>query len=668
MSILNGSVSYDAITPEPSPFGRRLSPERTLPLPGCMSLTFDARREYCFALSSRGLVVFDARDRLEPREIASLPCVKGGRSIVYDGGYLYIAAREYGLYIVDVRTVTSPRLASVYDTLELASSVSVSKDLCLVANRHLGVELIDISSPEDPRFLSSYLCGEAQCVSVAGNLALVGDWMNRRVHVTDLSDPAAPRTVSTFEVDGYADGVLLENGICFVATGHHSGRLKNRYAYDNTPFVTAEMLAAGYGGGHGLEIFDLHDPRQPEYLSSVKLPPCFGAPDLWKVSVANRRAYVSDSSNGLFIVNVEDLLHPFIEAHLRDLPKSVGYVLRQQVQTRCAPITDCFILDGMLYLAASETGIHILPYEAARDEAPTVYSAPHAALLAERVLATDGQVHHLAAFGDYLLVAAGSVGLLAVSRDFAPISALPILALDVAVSGDLVFTAEGQGGVGCYRFDGKSFTAVSHTEIERGDRTVRQITAVEQNLLALQLGARMLAFLRIGENGSLTLLDSFPVSGMIYYRNLTARPLGGCFAYSSLREGVSWVRLDTLRIDPSLSLGYESCPLEDGVSVGEGGAVVISKNRYAFITSPEETASPVFFPSEHAFRGIPILLGDRLLLLRRTWGEAHLYDVRDPQTPVYLGTASIPTPVSAIRIENELLVASGHAGVWRIRP
>ena len=667
MSILNGNISYGAIRPEPSPFGRRLSPEKTVALPGCMSLTLDGERKYCYALSSRGLVILDVSDKHEPKEVSSLPEVKGGRSIAYAEGYLCIAAREYGLYIVDVRSARAPRLTAIYDTLELATSVAVSGELCLVANRHLGVELVDISSKESPRFLSSYLCGEAQCVSVSGKLALVGDWMNRRVHVTDISCPNAPRTVSTFEVDGYADGVVLENGICYVATGHHSGRLKNRYAYDETPFVTAEMLAAGYGGGHGLELFDLHDPRQPEYLSSVKLPPCFGAPDLWKVSVAAGRAYVSDSSNGFFIVNVENVLHPFIEAHLRDVPKGVGYVVRQQVQSRCAPITDCFVLDGLLYLAASETGMHILPYDAARDEARRVYAAPHTPLQAEAVLSTDGQVHSLVPLGDLLLVAAGNAGLVAVTQDLEPIATLRVTALDVAVSGKLVFVAEGQGGVGCYRFDGKAFTAVSRTRIEDGARTVRQLSLAAPDLLALQLGARMLAFLRIEKDGTLTQLAAFPVAGMIYYRNLTARALGDCFAYSSLREGVSWVRLDRLSIDPALSLGYESCPFEDGVSVGEGGAVIISKNRYAFITSPEETKAPDFLPSEHAYRGVPILLGDKLLLLRRTYGEAHLYDVKDPKAPVYLGTASVPAPVSAIRLGSELLIASGHAGVWRIR-
>ena len=666
MSILNGNISYGAIRPEPSPFGRRLSAEKTISLPGCLSLTFDDARAFCFALSSRGLVVFDARDKDDPREIASLELVKGGRSIVYAKGYLYIAARDYGLYIVDVREPASPCLAALYDTLELATSVAVSGDLCLVANRHLGVELVDISVPSAPRFLSSYLCGEAQCVSIAGDLALVGDWMNRRVHVTDISCPSEPRTLSVFEVDGYADGVVYENGICYVATGHHSARLKNRYAYDETPFVTAEMLASGYGCGHGLEIFDLHDPTMPEYLSSVKLPPCFGAPDLWKVSVAAGRAYVSDSSNGLFIVNVEDRLCPFIEAHLRDVPKGVGYVFRQQVQTRCAPITDCFVLDGLLYLSGSESGILILPYAAAKDETKTIYRAKNNAISAEQVLSLDGQAHNLAVFGDLLLIASGSAGLYACTKDYRIASTLPTLALDVAVRGDRIFVAEGQGGVGCYTYGEGGFRRLSSLLIEEGSRSVRQVVSISDESIVLQLGARMLAFVKVAPDGSLTLETSFPVAGMIYYRNLTEQAFGGYFAHSSLREGVSLVSLETLKSVPALSLGFESCPLEDGISVDGRGAAVISKGRYAFVTSPEEMPSPDFLPSDDLFRGIPHLLGDKLLLLRRTVGEAILYDLKDPKTPVYLGTAKIPYPSSAIRLENEILVSAGHSGVWKI--
>ena len=88
MSILNGNISYGAIRPEPSPFGCRLSAEKTVALPGCLSLTFDDARDFCFALSSRGLVVLDAKDKRDPREIASLDVVRGGRSIAYAGGYL----------------------------------------------------------------------------------------------------------------------------------------------------------------------------------------------------------------------------------------------------------------------------------------------------------------------------------------------------------------------------------------------------------------------------------------------------------------------------------------------------------------------------------------------------------------------------------------------------
>ena len=337
------------------------------------------------------------------------------------------------------------------------------------------------------------------------------------------------------------------------------------------------------------------------------------------------------------------------------------------MQNRCAPITDCFVLDGLLYLAASESGIHILPYAAASDRARRIYSRPSARLEAEQALVTDGQVHNLAEYGGNLLVAAGNAGLFACTRELTVTAALPILALDVAVRGDRIFTAEGQGGVGCYTYGEGGFRRLSGILIEDGARSVRQVVAISNERIALQLGARMLAFVKVAPDASLTLETSFPVAGMIYYRNLTARPLESCFAYSSLREGVSWVRLEDLTIDPALSLGLESCPFEDGVSVGENGAVVISKNRYAFVKTPKETKSPDFLSSPHAFRGIPILLGDRLLLLRRTFGEAHLYDVKDPKTPVYIGTASIPSPVSAIRIGDEILVASGHGGIWRIR-
>lgn len=69
----------------------------------------------------------------------------------------------------------------------------------------------------------------------------------------------------------------------------------------------------------------------------MKFPPLFGSLDLWKVTVSGERAFVADSNNGLFVVNTEDVYHPFIEVYYRDIPAEHQEFHKPQVQVWHVP-------------------------------------------------------------------------------------------------------------------------------------------------------------------------------------------------------------------------------------------------------------------------------------------------------------------------------------------
>lgn len=399
MSILNGKISYDVIRAEDNPFGTKLECVNFIPLEDCIGIERDYSGRYVYAVCNKGLLIYDAQNAEQPVLVSCLEEVTSGREIIYSGGYLYIVARENGLYIVDVTNPNEPYITAIYDTLELATGVDASNGYCFVANRHLGVEIIDVHDPKAPKYVSSFMCGEAQSIYTNGNYAYVGDWMNKQVYITDVSDIKNPVCASIINVDGFADGICVRDCICYIVTGHHSSRLKNRRKYDKYPYITSQMLNDGYGGGHGLEIYDVSDPCQPEYLSNVKFPPMFGAPDFWKISVSANTAFVCDSSNGMFAVDISDPLNPYIEAYYTGDVSDKQGVSSPQVQKRYSPLNFCECLDGYVYVCGMESGLHIIKCDKSKKENRENKVFTNNIISANKVFCCDGQIHGIVCKG-----------------------------------------------------------------------------------------------------------------------------------------------------------------------------------------------------------------------------------------------------------------------------
>ena len=351
MSILNGGVSAAVIHTEPPPFGLRLRAKARIPLPGCADVAVSPDGRTAYAVCRDRLIVY-ALDGL-PEEKGSIGGLRACRQIAVSEGIAYVTARQDGLFIVDVRDPERPVLLRHTDTLELATGVCADRGLCLVANRHMGVEIRDVSDPAAPVYLASFRAGEAQSVCMDGGFAYVGDWMNRRVWIADISDPGNPRIVSSFQIDGFADGVFVRDGLCLAAGGHHSAALKNRRKYGEYPYLTPQMLRDGYGCGHGLSLFDVSVPDAPEFLSEIKFPPLFGPVDTWRVTASGAFAYAADTHNGVFAVDISDPLRPVIAAHY-PLPPTAAREGRPMLQPTRAAATGIACAEGTLLAAGGE--------------------------------------------------------------------------------------------------------------------------------------------------------------------------------------------------------------------------------------------------------------------------------------------------------------------------
>jgi hypothetical protein len=313
----------------------------------------------------------------------------------------YVSARESGLFVVDVREAT-PRLITHYDSMELATGVAVAGKVLFIAQRHFGVELVDITDPEHPRHLSTIRTGEAQSVAYHEGLLYTGVWGTSEVVTADVRDPLQPRIVSKVPLDGYGDGLAVHEGKLFAATGHHS-RAPHRNPDD-----------PGYGLGHGLEIFSLVDPAKPKFLGRVKFPRFYSIGfDMWDVQVTGTTAFVADTHNGMFVVDVSNPTAPKTIART-ELPKPSAKSPHADFVGGFGLVQDC------IYAAGGGTDLHVIE---ARGLAQPVHEDPGAApVIRPRPLSADihtyrpdGQVHSVVTHGDVAVAACGSAGILDVS-------------------------------------------------------------------------------------------------------------------------------------------------------------------------------------------------------------------------------------------------------------
>lgn len=680
MSILHGAIHPSVIKKDDMPYGSLLSEAAFFPFKGCYDVKVDQHAKHAFAAFKNGLAIFDLKDPAAPTLISRLDGLGGSRQIALDETCAYITARSDGLYIVDIRNLTEPCLTSVFDTVELATGIDVWGNLCLVASRHLGVEIIDVADPQNPRYLSSVLAGEAQSVFIDGTLMYVGDWVNRTVHIFDVSNPRRPSRVTAFILDGFADGIFVQSGICYAATGHHNAKLKNRRKYVNYTYITPEMMEDGYGRGHGLEIFDVSDPAAPEYISSVKFPPLYVSPnDTWRVTVSGDYAYVTDTYNGMFIIDITDLSTPRFEAYFKlDYIEKGLAGFGPAIQRLTHPITGAACATGFVYAAGCTTGMHVLQFDRCMPVPPQSkpsFAIPPEEKRRDSFYSSEGQVHAVTFCGNTLVAACGNKGLAALDEDGAELHLLETegIAHDVQYADHKLFAAEGMRGVAVYDYsDADGFRYGSRLLFDEGKTCARQVVvAPKPHLLAVQLQSGLVAFVRY-DNNNLSLVNTVKAGGMLYHRHLCRDVL--CARYVGalpLSKGLVLYNVSGKEPGPAdIVSGLESCPIEDGAAFTNDSIILINRRKYAVVRNPADIQDPRAIKMRSVpgarLNGQPFSCGRTLVLVNRCLGTAEFIDITDTENPVYVRTEQLPGhPECAAENGGYIWISCGHGGLYR---
>jgi hypothetical protein len=191
-------------------------------------------------------VVFDVRDRRDPRRVAGYEFDSTVHNCDFDGRFAYLTAnsREANpLVVVDTETEREVGTWSLFDVDARWRDVSAG-----------------LRSLHD--------------VTVQGDRAYLAHW-DAGTWILDVTDPAAPELVS--KVRGRDPATL--------AAVDDPGR-ENRVPPGNDHYVTVDEdatllgvgsetfgLEDGAGGPSGIELFDVSDPTTPQSLATIDPPP-----------------------------------------------------------------------------------------------------------------------------------------------------------------------------------------------------------------------------------------------------------------------------------------------------------------------------------------------------------------------------------------------------------
>ncbi len=631
--------------------------------------------DHLFAIGRGKLYTADISDPEKPRLLGTLSGLGNTRQLVVGKGVAYVSAREDGLFVVDVQDPTKPALLNHYDTIELATGLDLAGDVLFIAQRHYGVEQVDVSDPRQPRHLSSIRTGEAQSIAYHDGYLYTGVWGTSEIVTLDMTDARSPKILSKVPLDGYGDGVTVHGGYLYAATGHHS---RAPHAAEGDP---------GYGHGHGLEIFDLSDPAKPSFVSRVKFPPFYGiGNDMWSVSVVNGHAFVADTHNGIFVVDVRDPQHPSIvgRSHLpvptgKDVPAFYGGLA---------------VGDGVIYGAGGWTDLHVLaapglasPVASGNGTPPTI--RPVVESQNERILSSyhpQGQVHAVAPVEDLPLAVAacGSAGLhvIRLTEDsIQPVSvtATTGFATDVCLLGHTVYAAEGTGGLSIWELspDGRLTKQSAYQVPGRGIRFVAVPAPGKYALV--EVGAGQLHIVDVSDptQPSLTLQDSH--LGLFYGYQLLDSLVDGRYTAAFWHvDGIHWYDLSTHppRLEGAHPAGRFGMA-EGLVRLGEShGQKLLAPYRGGLISFDFEETRPITELPIHRIEGVhlrgkPTLDETRhhLYLADRVLGGITILNLTTPDNPAVLDSFTTPgNPGRIAPLKNGYLLPNGNQGLFLLAP
>ena len=663
-------------------------------LDGCgeMAMALSLEGDILYAGCGQRIVVYSVKNPLKPRKLGMVSGFGGVRQIASQNGMAYVATRESGFWIVDATNPAKPRIRSRFDCCELATGVDVAGNVAFLGQRQNGVEFIDVSDPDHPAHIAMRKTDESQSVKYRDGYVYSGDWGTGRLTVFDARDMKNIRQVAYVPLWGYGDGVWMKGNYLYAATGHHA---KNRdystltYKPVDTPEIRKfGKLDAGSGCGHGLDVFDISNPADPQRVGRVDYPPFYARGlDMWtpRTSANSDVVFAAQTHNGIFAVDCSDPAKPKV------LDRWVFPVEGKTHWPSCC-IGSIAVGDGCVYVAGQGCGVLAIPARFAAKETFRQGTAPINHDYREPYPTDDaafhvwhparpGQARGVALKDDLVYAACGDAGLhvlkIRSEGGFQKIGELVgrERVFDVQVEGNRLYTAEGREGWAIYEMDaaGTSFREISRRKwIDDKKDPAIWVWKPKPGLVALSTrrnGAWLYADDNIQAERPLGTVSGCP--GWDKYLMDQAIGGGRWLAFNSANSYLRWFDLNTPPPYKVISTEHNRIYLSNGICrFSDDLALATCGDNYLFLKpgecDPADGAkwTTKKFPGKR-MNGIPRVSPEGLVVLtcriRRTIG---LWDFANPEKPKFLNQWTVSgNPDIAAFYKGKIIVPCGHQGV-----
>ncbi len=649
---------------------------------------------------NNGLYISDISDPSAPKIISKLESIGNVRRLAFcdEGRALVAASRENGVYIISIEDPQNPRVLSQIDTLELASGIFVSGPYLFIAGRYYGIEIYDISSPANPIFCSAVKSDEVSeridC-TVYKNYLYAGVWGTQRVEIFDVSDINAPKYTGYFSVDGNAYGLCTDGNSLFVSTGFHS--IRNDYTTVNSE---------GYGTGNGVSIYDLTNPLEPEWQSTIRTDGRYYyiGLDYWNVRVSDGIAYLSSLYNGLNVFDVSNPKAPVkIDQITIPIPKDTEkyeayeeeeavFPYDKEVMT-VSPVTGTAVGNGWLYLAGQKTDTYVYAAAYAHDSKQDYSSQLHgsgaycyedseipAAGYEAQIVKNPRQTYAVAADGQYVFTA-GSDGIRMYSRRMELLAEYPTenAVRDIKVNGRCLYTAEGSAGMGIYEIRDREIVKISsYKPKDSVENACLQIgISPRGNFAVLHTRLTLLVVMDVSDP-SQPVLKEYINTGAMYYRNMCSGYYNGNTLLVSHAEGISVFDFSD---EDRGEYRYQLC--EDAsyyfsrgsfAILEDGRILAICENGYRILDASEgfdqlQASDLIRLPDRIFLRGYPLVEGNRLVVTDAASGQVTVADISDVLHPAVLENFFIDgNPDAACLDSGRIYIPARYEGLIILTP
>jgi hypothetical protein len=399
---------------------------------------------------------------------------------------------------------------------------------------------------------------------------------------------------------------------------------------------------------------------------------------MWGVKIAGDHAFLHDTHNGLFVINITDPAKPYFVAH-----RQLDYVdLRMPKHMGTTPLPGFVgglaLGPGHVYLAGGWSDLHVVaapglaePCAKEPDLTPSIPPADPAPHPRFEIYRPGGQVRGVALLDEIAVVAAGSTGISTIRlapelqelKRYATVG----FAMAVRTLDDRVYVAEEKGGLSIWRHTGGGVLLGLGRYSPTGKIVKDVVVPAPGRYAVVQVGMSLLDIVDVADPSKTTRVFRDKDHGFVYHLGedlIDGRELCVLFQLGGLR----WYEL--YETDRPGFRGREyphrlgsggSVPLADKRLVVYGGGLVS-------LTADElraPTELDVFRVANHRLRGRPVVLGDRLYVIDCRLGDITVFDQPNGEEPLLVEQFNVPgNPTQVLRHRGALLIANGYEGLW----